>query len=301
MDTARRTHITIVNQGVDFIIDHLFEKITVEGIADHCCFSRYYYNRLFKSVTGESVYHFIRRLRIETAAFKLIKFPHLSITSIAAELGYSSSNFAVMFKEYYGVPPSQFRSSPSLPSESGSRCILQRIRDLQKNKPETLLKQMDRLISFEQIPDIKLVYRRFKGNYQDLLPVWQSFCEEMERSFPDSPIEYYGISYDDPLIVGEYKCLYDLCAGVAAPAKVKDANRRTIPGGSYLCFHFNDHVGKLSRIYNDLFAVWMPHRGYIMGQGLCFERYHTGSSSDGHIVMDLCVPVLPGNRAQIQK
>ena len=68
----KRTHITIVNQGVDFIVDHLFEKITVDMIADHCCFSRHYLNRLFKSVTNESIYRFIKRLRLETAAFKLV-------------------------------------------------------------------------------------------------------------------------------------------------------------------------------------------------------------------------------------
>ena len=97
------THITIVNQGVDFIIGNLFDKITVNMIADHCCFSRYYFNRLFKSVIGESLYSFIKRLRIETAAFKLIKFPNLRITRVAAELGYSSSNFTVLFKKYYGI------------------------------------------------------------------------------------------------------------------------------------------------------------------------------------------------------
>ena len=300
-DNVNRTHITIINQGVDFVIDNLFEKITVEMIADHCCFSRYYYSRLFKSVTGESIYSFIKRLRLETAAFKLIKFPNLSITSVAAELGYSSSNFTVMFRGYYGLSPSQFRSSPRLPSEPGSHSVLKRIQNLQKNKPVKLLKQMDRQISFEKMPDIKLMYKRFKGNYQNLSHIWQAFCEEMEHSFPDSPIEFYGISYDDPLIVGEDKCLYDLCARVTDSAKVKGDNYRKIPGGLYLCYRFEGHVRELNRIFNDLFAVWMPHRGYVMGQGFCFERYHKASVPGGFIVMDLCIPVLSTHRAQIQK
>lgn len=296
-----RTHITIVNQGVDYIVDNLFEKLTVEMTADHCCFSKYYYNRLFKSVTGESVYSFIRRLRIETAAFKLIKFPHLSITHVAAELGYSSSNFAVLFKGHYGLSPSQFRSSPRLPLKPESQLVLERIRDLQKNKPVDLLKQMDRQISFEEIPDIKLVYQRFKGNYKDLPRAWQTFCEEMEPSLPDSPAEFYGISYDDPMIVGENKCLYDLCIRITGSVKVRGENTRKIPAGTYLCYRFNGHVGELSRLYNDLFAVWMPHRGHVMGPGLCFERYHAGTEPGGRIVMDLCIPVLSENRAQIQK
>ncbi len=296
-----RTHITIINQGVDFIVDHVFEKLTVDMIADHCCFSRYYYNRLFKSVTGESIYSFIKRLRLETAAFKLIKFPNLSITDIAAELGYSSSNFSVLFKKHYGLSPSQFRACPGLPLEPWIRLVLERIQDLQKNKPKALLKQMDQQVSFEEIPDINLMYQRFKGHYKDLPHVWQTFCEKIQGLFPGSPVEFYGISYDDPLIVGENRCLYDLCAGVPRSSNLGDQNFRRIPGGSYLCYLFDGPVSELSRIYNDLFAVWMPHRGYIMGPGLCFERYHSETESGIRVVMDLCIPVLPGNRAQIQK
>lgn len=291
-DNVSRTHITIINQGVDFIIDHLFEKITAKMIADHCCFSRHYYNRLFKAVTGESIYYFIKRLRLETAAFKLIKFPNLSITNIAGELGYTSSNFSVMFKAHYDISPSQFRLNPTLPLESGSKAVLQRIRDFQKNKPVRLLRQMDKHVSFKEIPDIKLVYKRFKGNYQKLPPVWQAFCEDMERSFSDALIEFYGISYDDPLIVGENKCLYDLCARATDSSKIKGENYRKIPGGLYLHYHFEGHVKKISRIYNDLLAVWMPHRGYVLGQGICFERYHRESVPGVHAVMDLCIPIL---------
>lgn len=300
-DNVNRTHITIINQGVDYIIDNLYEKITVEMIADHCCFSRHYYNRLFKSVTGESIYSFIKRLRLETAAFKLIKFPNLSITSIAADLGYSSSNFSVIFKTYYNLSPSQFRIKSKLPLEPESKMMLQHIRDLQKNKPHKLLRRMDKQISFEEMPDIRVLYKRFIGNYQNLSPVWIDFCDEMEQTFSDSLIEFYGISYDDPLISGKDNCMYDLCARVTNSAKIESTNYRNIPGGVYLCYRFEGHARELNRIFNDLFAVWMPHRGYIMGQGFCFERYHKASVPGGFIVMDLCIPVLSTTRARIQK
>ncbi len=137
----KRTHITIINQGVDYIADHLFEKLTVESIADHCCFSRHYYNRLFKSVTGESVYSFIKRIRLETAAFKLIKFPHLSVTHIAAEQGCSSSNFSSLFKKHYKISPSGFRATPRLPMVPAARAILDRIQTLQKSTPASLIEK----------------------------------------------------------------------------------------------------------------------------------------------------------------
>ncbi len=300
-DNVNRTHITIINQGVDFIIDNLVEKLTVEMIADHCCFSRYYFNRLFRSITGENIYAFIKRLRLEAAAFKLIKFPNISITDIAAELGYSSSNFSVMFKSHYSISPSQFRANPKLPLNPAGKQMLQRILDLQKNKPKTLLRQMDKQVFFEEFPEIKLAYQRFNGNYRNLSPVWENFCDKMERSFPDAPIEFYGISYDDPLVAGEDRCQYDLCARVTDSMKCAGDNFKKIHSGLYLCYRFEGHVSELPRVFSDLFGVWMPHRGHIMGQGLCLERYHRTSVPGVFVVMDLCVPVLPSSRAQIQK
>ncbi len=288
-----RTHISIINQGVDFIIDNLLEKLTVEMIADHCCFSRYYYNRLFKSVTGENIYGFIKRLRLEAAAFKLIKSPNLSITTIATELGYSSSNFSVLFKAHYSVTPSQFRSRPELQAlEPAYRSLLKRIKKLQKNKPEKQLREMDARISFEEMPDMKFVYERFKGNYLDLSPVWQNFCNTMEKAYPETPLEFYGISYDDPLVSDENNCLYDLCARVTDSVKLTGDNYRKISRGPYLCYRFEGHVRELSLVFNDLFAVWMPHRGYIMRQGICLERYHRASLPGDRVVMDICIPIV---------
>jgi AraC family transcriptional regulator len=287
-----RTHITIVNQAVDFIVDNLFELLSVNMIADHCCFSRHYLNRVFKSVTHESIYGFIKRLRIETAAFKLIKFPHLTITGVAAELGYSSSNFSVLFKNHYGVSPSRFRANPVLPLNPGTQKVLDRIKLLQKNRPEKLLRQMDRQIRFEELPGIHVIYQRFKGDYKELSLVWSGFCGRMAALYPGINLDYYGISYDDPMISGRNRCLYDLCVRVTDQMETGNLNRRRIAGGTFLCYRFDGRVCDLPGVYNDLLGVWMPHQGHIMGPGLCFERYYEATDPPDRLVMDICVPVL---------
>ncbi|TCL58337.1 helix-turn-helix protein [Hydrogenispora ethanolica] len=70
----------------------------VEEIAEHCCFSKYYFNRVFKSVVNDSIYAFIKRVKLENAAFKLRTKKRKPITDIAFEVGYSPSNFAAAFK-----------------------------------------------------------------------------------------------------------------------------------------------------------------------------------------------------------
>lgn len=159
---------------------------------------------------------------------------------------------------------------------------------------------MEQQISFETIPDIKIMYQRFKGNYKDLPDVWESFCEKIETAFQNSPLEFYGISYDDPLIVGKNNCLYDLCTRVARPSKATGANYKTIPGGDFLIYRYNDHFENLSQIYNDLFAIWMPHKGYGMDNRLCFERYYEGTEPGGRLIMDICIPIVSKARLKFR-
>lgn len=58
-----------VNEAIDFILLHINEDLTVDDIAAHCHFSKYYFSRLFRSETGESIYSFIKRLRVEQGGF----------------------------------------------------------------------------------------------------------------------------------------------------------------------------------------------------------------------------------------
>ena len=60
-----------VNQAIDYILRHMEEDVTLDDVAEYCHFSKYYFSRLFKEQTGESVYAFIRRLRLEQSAFRL--------------------------------------------------------------------------------------------------------------------------------------------------------------------------------------------------------------------------------------
>lgn len=71
MDEIREPMITneAVNHAIDYILQHTEEDVTLEDVADHCHFSKYYFSRLFKKQTGESIYAFIKRVRLEQSAF----------------------------------------------------------------------------------------------------------------------------------------------------------------------------------------------------------------------------------------
>jgi AraC family transcriptional regulator len=65
--------------------------------------------REFRRFFGVSVGTYLRRLRTERVA-RLLLGPHLSISEIALECGFSShSHLCREFKAHYGVTPSRYR------------------------------------------------------------------------------------------------------------------------------------------------------------------------------------------------
>ena len=69
-----------------------------------------------KELTGISLGDYLLQLRIQLAMEALIQQQHKSITDIALDLGFSSSQyFATVFKRYTALSPSVFRSDTSSP------------------------------------------------------------------------------------------------------------------------------------------------------------------------------------------
>lgn len=101
----------VVNQAIDYILRHIEEEISLETVAKACHLSKYYFCRTFKAETGEGVYEFIRRVRLEQSAFRLKTERQRSITAISADYGYSSSNYSSAFKGHYHVTPVVFRKN----------------------------------------------------------------------------------------------------------------------------------------------------------------------------------------------
>lgn len=101
----------IVNMAIDYILNNITKDITVEEVAKHCNFSRFYFSRMFKMATGEGVYEFIKKTKMEHSAFRLKVEKGRSVTDIGVKYGYSSSNYSSTFKQHHDMSPAKFRSS----------------------------------------------------------------------------------------------------------------------------------------------------------------------------------------------
>lgn len=88
----------------DYIESHLKEPIFLDDLTTISGFSKYHFHRVFKSIIGEPLSHYINRIKLEKAAFLLIHRKDMNITDIAYHCGYTDSAiFSRAFKNHFNL------------------------------------------------------------------------------------------------------------------------------------------------------------------------------------------------------
>ena len=98
-----------VARCVDYIYEHLHQRITLPDLAEQAGLTKSYLSALFKKETGRSVSDYVMDKRIE-AAGNMLKFSDYSCADIGAILAFSSqSHFIRAFKARTGQTPRAWR------------------------------------------------------------------------------------------------------------------------------------------------------------------------------------------------
>lgn len=101
----------IISKAQNFIQEHLAEDLGLEQIASILGVSPFYLSKLFKEETGETLINHITTLRLEKAK-QLLGNDSMIIKEITAATGYNDQNyFSKLFKQKYGLSPSEYRDS----------------------------------------------------------------------------------------------------------------------------------------------------------------------------------------------
>ena len=89
---------------------HFDENITVEDVAKHCGYSRFYISKTFKEVTGKTLIDYINSLKVHKAK-SLLESTSLDMGEIALKCGFTSqSYFSNVFKKYEKISPFEYKS-----------------------------------------------------------------------------------------------------------------------------------------------------------------------------------------------
>ncbi len=103
-----------IRRAIDYIYEHLDERITLKTLADREGLNTSYFSRLFTKETGDSVKKYIKKIKVNTAK-RMLEEPTYSIEDISLSLGFSSqSAFTAVFKEFTNTTPAKYKQVPHL-------------------------------------------------------------------------------------------------------------------------------------------------------------------------------------------
>lgn len=98
-----------VMAAIDYIENHLQEKLDLETVANGVHYSKYHLHRMFTNTVGLTIQTYVQRRRLTEAA-KLLVFSNQPILEIALIAGYESQQaFSDCFKAMYKKTPNQYR------------------------------------------------------------------------------------------------------------------------------------------------------------------------------------------------
>lgn len=110
----------------------LDEQLTLEDLAQMAMFSKFYFARMFRRVTGVSPRRFLYAMRLEEAK-RLLVTTRLGVAAISFRVGYHSvGTFTSRFTASVGISPAVYRRlggvvSPqtwALPPDPTARCVI---------------------------------------------------------------------------------------------------------------------------------------------------------------------------------
>ena len=93
-----------------YLEDHFGEDISLDDLAAHFRRTPEYLCGIFKAATGETISHYLQRIRIHRAKLMLMERPDASLREIAEACGFHSlSYFGKVFREATGFTPQGYR------------------------------------------------------------------------------------------------------------------------------------------------------------------------------------------------
>ncbi len=286
--------------AMNYISVHLNSRLSLEEIAKAASFSMFHFHRIFKAVVGETVSEYIRRLRLETAANRLLFNHSDDISQIAYDCGFSSSqNFAKAFRQHFGITPSAYRKSKNGNNLSKDENALSlQVRYSSGIVFHNLKKQQRRTVmnaEVREMPEYSVAYVRKMGKYNKET-CEQAFGELMQWAGPKGYLGkgvMLGVYWDNPEVTPAKKCRMDACISVPpGTATAGQVGVQRISGGLYAVCHFEIHGDSFQQAWEDAF-IWLVDSGYECDDRPCYELYYNNAEEhpEGKWIFDICIPL----------
>lgn len=111
----KKHHLVTIEKTKQYLAENLAKNISLAELSKHCCVSPFHFSRIFKTITGYSVYQYLQLMRLKQA--EMLLGTALPVADIAFQSGFNSIDyFSSAFKKQYRSSPSAFRANQKKPA-----------------------------------------------------------------------------------------------------------------------------------------------------------------------------------------
>lgn len=252
---------------VDYIQKNIDKQLTIKELADVAGFSQYHFHRVFSTHIGETLWAFIKRIRLEKSAGQLA-YTNANITKIALDSGYETpSAYTKAFKQLFGINPSEYKIA-------NNYIFTTKLNKEYYNQLRRLI--MENFVGIKELEDLKVISVRKTGKYSDAAhAAWSELCKyAYSHKIKCENTKMIGLSYDDPTITAKENLRYDACITVENTVNTEgNIFNSVIQGGKYAVFLHKGAYENLYETYSAIFGQWLPENKYKLRDLPAFEMY----------------------------
>ncbi len=259
-----------INQVIKTIIQRPGDDWATPALAGLAGISTFHFHRIFRALTGETMFAFLQRRRL-LRAIELMHEDRFTLTEIALECGFDSgSSLSRAFRKHFHCAPSQYRQQfPPL--------LLPPVRPRARPKPIAQVEIRQTHARPAVIVERRgLIEQDFK---QAAAAAFRVLTSEIKRVNGWPAIrECFGMCPDEASMVPDAQARYQagfFYAGAlpAMPPMSEEVQRLTIPGGKWAVSIHEGSYETIWQSWNRLYRNWLPASGLVLRDTAPFEIY----------------------------
>lgn len=261
-----------------YIEQHLGEPLDVPNLARLASISPFHFHRVFSSYVGQPVFSYVRRLRLERAAW-LILFQRASVTEAALAAGYgTTAAFTRAYTRHFGLSP------------------LRMIRQLLTRRQQAAgAERMPVGPEIRVLPVMDVIGIQRVGPYnRSPSEAWSELREYLAAN-PQGSRQFtrIGVPLDWPEITRPEARRYEACVVSTLSPRGK-IFRKQIAGGTYAVFVHRGPYEQLQSVQESLYWHWFPRSAYRLRAAPALHIYldpHPNVPDPGKLLTEICIPI----------
>lgn len=288
-------NLQLIEKILYYIDEHLDESITFEYLADKFNYSAFHFHRIFSAVTGQSITDYLKKRRL-MYAYKDLLETEKSITDICYAYGFNSiQTFNRLFKDTYGVKPSDLRKVYMENTFRSIDNILAGYKKRVQFKGDFVTEPV--IINKEGF--ILAGYRKHTGNgFQVIGESWQELKANMDKIKRANSNTMYGFEdYSEDFCREPLQFYYMAAVEIERDTDaLEEMYVKEVPESLYAVFSVNGNNknDEIYKAFQYIYNVWLPNSEYCLSDELRAdfeyydERWNCQSASSQ---IDIYIPI----------